>query len=74
MSTLQPLWYAHEEGGVGHARSHGPAPRTACGLPAVPPRHCYPARALNSCPVCVEVIAAARRDARGQRGKEAATA
>lgn len=73
MSTLSPLWYAHEEGGPGHARSHEPAPRTACGIPAVPPRHCYPARATNSCPTCVEVIAAVRRDAR-QRGKEAATA
>lgn len=50
-----PLWLAHDRAGLEHARSHGPAPRTACGLLAVPERMAWPGRAR--CPVCVAVLA-----------------
>lgn len=54
VSRRPALWVASEDG-LAHARSHGPAPRTACGIPAVPERHAWPERAR--CAVCAAVIA-----------------
>lgn len=57
-----PLWLAHDPAGLEHARSHAPAPRTACGLVAVPERFAYPGRAR--CPVCEAVLARVAADDR----------
>lgn len=61
MSIRNPIWLAHEEGGLAHARSHGPAPRTACGKPALPERHAYPVTSAGHCAVCVAVVREARK-------------
>lgn len=65
MTALTPLWLAHDEGGEAHARSHGPAPRTACGELAPPERFCYPLTGKGGrCEPCSAVVEAARRDAK----------
>lgn len=62
MTARNPLWLADTEGGIAHARSHGPAPRTACGKVAIAERHAYPPSAAGHCAVCVSVVKLARRD------------
>jgi hypothetical protein len=49
-----PLWVAADDG-IGHARSHVAAPRTACGIVAIHERHGWPV--VTRCELCVAVIA-----------------
>lgn len=64
MTATNPLWLAHAEGGPAHARSHPPAPRTACGEVAPPERHCYPVTTRGGrCETCVAVVERVRKGA-----------
>ncbi len=48
-----PVWIA-ESDGIGHARSHRTAPRTACGEPAIDERYGWPV--ITKCRLCVVVL------------------
>jgi hypothetical protein len=53
VSRAPATWIA-EADGIAHARSHRPATRTACGIPAIDIRYAWPAR--TRCGVCVVVL------------------